>query len=789
MFFHILKKDLKRKRTMNVILLLFIILSTLFLASSVNNLVVITGAVGHFIEISKVPDYFAIAVLEQQEDEIANYLEKENEVTEYEVMNSFCIANDRISIATAQEGEKYECTNTICMQAVPENFMKVFDAEGNPLVLTSGEIAFPKVEAENNGLQVGDRVEITVGDVRQEFTIAALTLDAVFGSSMMGFKRLLIAREDFERFAAQENLVYTNIYCVDCGDAETFLNGFNQQSFKLVSGAKKELVPMLYVFDMLIAGILIIVSICLILIAFLVLRFTIVFTLQEDYREIGIMKAIGMRDAGIKRIYLVKYLAIAVAGAAVGFGLSFPFGEMLLQQAKTNIIMENAGHNYRINVLCAMGIVGIVLVFCNSSANKLKRFSAIEAIRNGSNGERYQGKSRMRLWKRKQMKPGLYLAYNDILSTPKRFAALGITFCIGTLLILLPLSALDTLRGDGIINLFGLSSSDVYLDNGKTDSYTVKKDMELILSDLREIEETLQEHGISAKTRAELLYTIPVYADNPGELYNYNTSQGIGTWEAPYAVLEGREPILADEIMITELLAEEMDVTIGDSIYFQYQESTQEYRITGMYQTMMNMGYGLRVGPAAELRMDYFSGMLGIQVKADDLESEVAYERIGEVFLDYEVKNTEEFLNSMIGDIVEQINLLIYLISGVVLAINSLITVLMMKSMMTKERGDIALLKNIGFRNRSIRLWQMERILLILAAAIVMGTLLSRLIGPFIIGPIFSMMGASSITLEVNPLGNYVICPLALLLVTGCSAFVCTGEVKKVDLKEVGDAE
>ena len=45
-----------------------------------------------------------------------------------------------------------------------------------------------------------------------------------------------------------------------------------------------------------IAAILIIVSVCLILISFLVLRFTIVFTLQEDFKEIGIMKAIGIRD-------------------------------------------------------------------------------------------------------------------------------------------------------------------------------------------------------------------------------------------------------------------------------------------------------------------------------------------------------------------------------------------------------------------------------------------------------------------------------------------------------------
>ena len=39
MFFKILKKDLKRNRSMNIILLLFIIVAAAFVASGLNNLV------------------------------------------------------------------------------------------------------------------------------------------------------------------------------------------------------------------------------------------------------------------------------------------------------------------------------------------------------------------------------------------------------------------------------------------------------------------------------------------------------------------------------------------------------------------------------------------------------------------------------------------------------------------------------------------------------------------------------------------------------------------------------
>lgn len=791
MFFRILKKDLKRKRTMNAILFLFIILAATFLASSVSNLIAITGAVDHFIGISKVPDYFFISILGQEEDAIANYLKGNETVKDYEVIDTFNITNDRISIveASADATEKYERTNMLCVQAVSDNFMKVFDQEGNPLQLKQGEIAFAKVEAEKNNLEIGDVVSIAVGDVEQEFTIAALTKDAVFGSSMMGFKRLLISREDFDAFAAQENLVHTEIYCVNYTDEAAFFDDFRQQNFSLISNVKKDVIPMCYIMDMLIAGILVIVSVCLILIAFLVLRFTIVFSLQEDYREIGIMKAIGMTDAGIKGIYLVKYFAIAVLGAAVGFAASFPFGGMLLEQAVVNIVAEETKQNYWIHMLCALGIVGIVLAFCNSSANKLKKFSSIDAIRSGSNGERYQAKNRMKLWKRRRLSPGLYMACNDILSSPKRFLVLGTIFCIGTLLVLLPLSAAHTLKDDNIISLFGLSPSDAYIDTGTADIYVAEKSKKYLLADLDKLEKELRENGLDARVGSVLGYSIPVYADDPGELYNYYIFQEVGNLAGTYTLLEGREPTLKNELVLTEITAEEMGVVIGDSVYFQYPDGAQEFVVTGIYQSMMNMGYGMRVSRAAELEDAYISGMLCMQAEVEDMESEEACERIGALFPDSKVLMADEFLDSMIGGVIGQIDSLIYLIVVVVLTINSLITVLTMKTMMAGERGDIALLRSIGFGKQSLRRWQIERILLVLAAAILTGIVLAKVLSPVTIGPIFAMMGASSIELAADPLETYVVYPLLLLVVTGFSAFLCAGEVGKVDSKEVNNVE
>ncbi len=790
MFLRILKKDVKRKKTINVILLLFIVLATMFLAGSVNNLIAVNGAVEHFMEISKVPDYFTLSV--SGEDVVGAYLRGNEYLAEYEVMDTFHVTNDQIHIlecAAKPEKMTYVRSNITLVQAVPENFMKVFTMEDKPLSLKKGEIALQKYDAEQNDLAVGDRISICIGEVEQEFTIAAIVKDAVFGSTMMGAKRMLISGDDFEQYAAQEKLVYARIYCMNYADKESFIREWNQQRFNLMSNIERDTVRMCYIMDMLVAGILIIVSICLILIAFLVLRFTIVFTLQEDYREIGIMKAIGMRDAGIRWLYMIKYFAISVVGAASGLLLSFPFGNLLLKQTVQSIVVKNAGANLGLPLGCAALIVLIVLGFCYWNTGKLKKYSAMDAIRSGSDGERFRRKNRITLGNKTKMKPAFYMALNDIFSSFKRFFILALTFCIGTMLILVPLSAANTLQSDGIVTLFSMSESDAYVDNQRMECYLAEEDISAMQNDLLEIENTLREHGLEAVAGTDAGYLIPCHAAGEEEVVNYNTLQAIGSWERNYVLLEGREPEAANEIIITDLTAQEMGVGIGDSIYFQQKSGEKEYIITGTYQSMINMGKGFRVSREAQIEYDFLSGIFCIQVEIPEMESAEACERIAELFPNYKVMNGTEFINGMIGSTMEQIDGIMLVIAVIVLVINSLITVLTMKSLMTKERGDIALLKSMGFRNGAVRKWQSLRIMLILAAAIITGTILSNLLAPVIIGPIFAMMGANKVELVMNSFEANVFYPLLLFAVTGLSAAICAGGVKKVELREINTME
>ena len=75
MFYRILQKDLKHKRGINVILFLFMILATVFVASSVNNILVISNATNYCMEKGKIADKYVSAFESEEEKDFAQWLD------------------------------------------------------------------------------------------------------------------------------------------------------------------------------------------------------------------------------------------------------------------------------------------------------------------------------------------------------------------------------------------------------------------------------------------------------------------------------------------------------------------------------------------------------------------------------------------------------------------------------------------------------------------------------------------------------------------------------------------
>lgn len=799
MFFRILKRDFKRKKATNLILLLFVLLASLLLSSSANNLSMTIGAVDQFIENAKVPDLFLIATAGKGQDELRNFIEHNPDIASYEVQDGITILNDeQITILgsldeSSEMTRNYERTTTLSVMPYDGSYMKVFDEDGEELHLENGEIALAKLEAEKNHLQKGDRIAITIGDCRKEFRVAAITRDAVFGTSFMGYKRHMISKEDFADFADQEQTVYTRMYCVDYGDRDAFQKAYTSKKFAVISGIEKNLIPMCYVFDMLMAGILIIVSVCMILISMLVLRFTISFTVSEEYREIGIMKAIGLNSRDIKKIYLIKYIAISILGSVIGVGLGIPFQEMLLKQVVTNVVLEPEIENIFINLLAGIFVVMVVVLYGNHCTNLVRKISVLEAIRSGTAGESFHRKSMM-LSKHRRMHLPLFLACNDLKNQKKQFVVLLFCFVLGTMMLILSLIAATTLDGENIVYSFGMDKSDLSVTIGNEESLIDKGEQGAVEMNryMEEMKQTLLKQGIECEIGNTLGFHYSVHTEGAEDPVDCIAVMPNGEWNQHLTMLDGREPQYENEIAITEITAQKLKAVIGDSLVMTFADREERFVITGTYQTMFNMGEQIRMSKNAHPDYTFFAGSYAYQiVLKESNQVEHALEVLKDKFPAYKIYRGREWVDETCGlDTVRmQLNKVMSLITVVVLFTNALITVLFVRSFLSKEQSEIALMKSLGFQSCVIKQWQLFRILLILAAGIMSGTLLSHLLAPHTIGLVFGMMGAKKMPLSVNPLMEFVGFPLLLLGVTGCAAYISTGGIRRIEVKEVSNIE
>ena len=462
MYLSILKKDLKRKKAMNMILLLFIILATMFVSSSVNNIINVTTALDNYFEMANAPDYFVATMNKNLSVDIDETVGSASAVDRYAMENILFLSSDNFIF---EDEDIVINGGTNLVQG--DIWMNYFLSDGSILeTVKPGEFYMTEGKADALGVDVGDRLTIELNGVSREFVLADKIKDALLGSNQLSITRYIISEEDFECFLSAENteeyyggtLVY--LYSSDMEKVSTQIKPIVDNSICTMDRAFMEFC---YIFDMIVVGVLLVVSIILIAIAFVVLRFTISFTLSEEFREIGVMKAIGIGNFRIRGLYLVKYMGLSVIGATIGFALSFPFGEMLMSVSSQSIIVGNQSP-ILINIFCTVLVIAVILLFCYECTDKVKKMTPIDAIRNGQTGERFRKKSLMSLGKSK-LSVTSFLALNDIVSSPKRYGIISLTFFLCLSLLLILSATVSTMNSDSLATTFGWADCDIYIDS------------------------------------------------------------------------------------------------------------------------------------------------------------------------------------------------------------------------------------------------------------------------------------------------------------------------------------
>lgn len=753
MYLHLLKNDLLHGKLTNVMVMIFISISTMLSCASISMIYSSQNQISYFMdEMGNVADknFSMMNTSKQDEEHVLSFL-KENEIRDYQLEYDLTLPLSSMKFNGKNNLESSGCFAT----TLPEKYNLMFDESGNTPVLHKGEVGVPLSMKKQMSLKQGDILTVTRGGKEFSYKVSRFIRDSLYGSEMMGQKRFLFHPSDFEeQKKMSSSLEHALVLSVNDSkktkNLETKMQKAGLPACILVDKSTARLSFMAV--SMGTSALLLMSGCILLLMSFLIIRFTILFQIENNYTEIGIMKAIGFSHSQIKPLYLVKYMGISLIGTIAGFLLSIPFAN-LLEGMQAGVVPQMPGS---IGTLLSATVVLLTLLMVygvtTAVLRKLKKQSTMDAIRKGNEGESYHKHTALSLDHSRHLRVHSFLAVNDLLSHTRNSLMMILIYAFCFLLMLVPLTLKDSFKKDAFLQILKVSIGDLYTQqNGGTTRTQLEVQKEELLKELRSYDSDVSIQ-LETMTSASL-------SDQSVNTSVFLMKHATGNEEIRYE--SGKAPLLDNEVALSTEMAKQYDKTAGDSIIVGYEDVKKTFLITGTYSSMMNLGKNILAGD-----IDYesvYSGYLVINFSGSAKERKETSQRVLEDDRTIKLIRGEDMVSSLSGDMPNQISMMSDLLTMIITLIIFALTILFSKLYMMRMKSSIALLQSLGYPKRNIQYWLLLRCLLQAVIGLVLGLLIHVTLTANLLSMYFESVGMGTIQLYCDTLHMLILYPLVFI--------------------------
>lgn len=775
MLIKILKKDLSKKKRITIVLFIFVLLSALLVASGSNMIMELFNSLNYLFVKSDAPHFVQMHAGEVDQADIDRWSSSNSLVKSQQTVEMINIDGSNIYMGDDEIPEK---NSVMDIGFVKQNrlFDFLLDLENQVIQISKGEIAVPIYYMQQNDLKIGDKVRVSNQAFTMEFAIVDFVRDAQMNPSIISSKRFVINEADFEHL--KKNLgeieYLIEFQLTDLSKLREFSNAYVSSNLPMKGPAVDyNLFKTLNVLtDGIVAAVMILVSILINVIALLSLGFTILATIEEDYREIGVMKAIGIQQEDIRKIYLAKY--IVMAGLAAVFGY---LASLFLNRLVTANIMLYIGRapksvlQYFVPILAVGLIFLIVVAFCLLVLRRFNKISAVEALRSGTTGETQVSKRSLALHKSQFFNVNIFLGLRDVQQRFKMYRLLFVVFFVCTFIIIIPVNFLNTIQSPSFVTYMGIGRSDIRIDLQQSDDIVQRFD-ELI---------TYIKNDKDVVRFSPLVTSRLKVINREGLQENIQVETGDFSI-FPLEYVKGRAPTQDNEIALSYLNSQEIQKSVGDRLRLVVHGEEREMVVSGIYQDVTNGGLTAKANLPFNNVETVLWYVVSLDVKTGINQKITEYSR---AFYPAKVTHLEGYLAQTFGNTIQQIKLITGLAIVIAVLVSVLITSLFMKMLIAKDTPQIAIMKSIGVSLQDTRVQYVTRALVVLNIGIILGTIISNTLGQYLVSAIWSQMGASEIQFVVDPLQAYLLAPLALMTVVTLTTIMSIVSIKETNIAEM----
>lgn len=648
-----------------------------------------------------------------------------------------------------------------------------------PEKLRDGEVYVSPSFCALYDVQAGDTLELLAkeGGTAKVFTIKGFFEDPVTGSAMMGMKQMLVTENDMQKlsgmldeagkYAQGERYNVFHLFRVkdsvlSDGEFQKIVNtGTDLAAEAGFSYSKETIMGFMLILYHIFAGFLLVFVMVLLVVAMLIIGHSISSGIEQNYMNMGILKAIGYTQHDLRVVWLLQYLIVIVCGMGIGIPVS-SFVVRKINRLTITVTGLFVPSDIPIGrSLLALGVILLVMMafICMKTA-KIGRITPIRAIRGGAEDVYFKSRFMAPIRKR-----GLHfwLAYRQLVSGKKQY----ISACLVASLLVFFLSLTARMDawlgpdGKGLMDSFSASRYDLGVKC--TDEETAE-----------EIEEILEERaGITDSYQ---------FVMNRASVGQIEYLMNIISEPEYFNVLLGRSCLYQNEIVVTQSVADELRIGTGDTVAVAFGGKELDFIVSGIYQCANDMGENFGISkegferflePDAE-KESYYTYYLFQNAAMTEEIAEFLKETYGDgVFID---ENTWSGVDIIILAL-STLMVFMYFVTIVFV----LITVTLTGSkILYKEQHDLGIYKSLGYESGKLRLAFSLRFVIVSAAGSAMGILMSAALTDMFAGAMLKMCGISRFTSHLSPfrmaLPAMIVSALFFLF-----AWFAAGRVRKVE--------
>ena len=650
--------------------------------------------------------------------------------------------------------------------------------------ITGPKIYINVYTSSSEGMKTGDKVKFRENDLGEyEFTVAGIYED-LFCGQRYSYYSTVIDHDSYEKmskkadeteseYAMPHNMMFLCTYfkhgydiALSTTKTQDILNGegIYCNGYNIIL-AKTGYVGITNV----IAAFMTSFSVIIMIIALIMIIFTVNTNINRDIRNIGALRAVGYTISQVRVSLMIEYSIVASLAGAIGITLAylaFPLLEEYATKQLSGLVWDSGFYPF-ISLPIFAGTILVMLLVTFVATHLIRNIHPATALRFGLESHSFI-KNHLPLDKTTG-NLNILLALKSIYQNRGQN-----TIVIGVILAVSFMTAFSSIlfyntRID-ITNFQRLLQGDAP-DAYVNITYESADEMYGIIEKLQAMDEVSEAYGLSnTDAHAGEYNCYLLYSNHPGYVY--------------CGVYEGQMAIEANEAVVGSLLAERLGVGIGDEIRIKYLDKEATFLITGLQQAVYSMGERIYISDEGFRRLEGEPLYTYVRVRLHDAsESNVdAFLEHAKTVLGDNCTSTENYYHTQRSNA----NVPVYAVALVILVliVLNIFTVvivirLLLKTVFIKREKEFGIKKAVGFTSRQLRVQLSLSLMPLSIIGSILGAITACLITNRLFNLIFSSYGIKNSDLIINP----VIIPVALaivVLMVFVISFVMSGRMKKV---------